>query len=221
MTMQSAAALCHPTLATPAAPAFGHIAGAAAIAAGVLGLLYAVAFVVVSRTAPVLGGLLSAIFLLLGGIASTVALLGLYQRVRAAEPGLATVGLIFAIAGAMGALVHGGYDLANVLHPPATSNLDLPSAADPRGLLTFGMAGLAILILSGLMRSSHGFSRALAYLGWVLGSLLVIVYLGRLIVLDATSPLVLLPAVVTGFAVNPVWNVWLGVSLWRGIGASQ
>jgi hypothetical protein len=36
-----------------------------------------------------------------------------------------------------------------------------------------------------------------------------------LIVLDAASPLVLLPAALTGFVANPAWYVWLGLVLLR------
>ena len=38
-------------------------------------------------------------------------------------------------------------------------------------------------------------------------------YLGRLIVFDASSPLILVPAVLNGFVVGPAWYIWLGLSL--------
>ena len=41
------------------------------------------------------------------------------------------------------------------------------------------------------------------------------IYLARLIILSATSPLVLLPAAIEGFIVNPAWYVWLGFALRR------
>jgi hypothetical protein len=37
-----------------------------------------------------------------------------------------------------------------------------------------------------------------------------------LIVLDATSPAVVVPAVLSGVVVNPAWYIWLGLELWRG-----
>ncbi len=211
------------TVLTPAqaqggltAPGFDRFAGAGAILAGAVGLLYAISFVLISRSVPALGGLLSALFLLLGGIASIAALVGLYRWAREVDDGYATLGLLLALAGALRVLVHGGYDLANALHPPAMLNADLPSPIDPRGLLTFGLAGLGALINSALIVRSGRFPRALGQLGYLLGGLLVIVYLGRLIVLDAASPLVLGPAALTGFLVNPIWYAWLGLSLWRG-----
>jgi hypothetical protein len=47
------------------------------------------------------------------------------------------------------------------------------------------------------------------------GVLLVLLYLARLIVLDPTSPLVLAPAVLTGFLVNPALYLWFGICLIR------
>jgi hypothetical protein len=102
-----------------------------------------------------------------------------------------------------------------VLNPPATANLDLPSQIDPRGMLTFGIAGLGLWVVAWLMLRGGQFPRPLGYLGYVTALLLIVVYLARLIVLDATSPLVLAPAVLAGFIANPIWYVWLGLTLWR------
>jgi hypothetical protein len=48
---------------------------------------------------------------------------------------------------ALGAAIHGGYDLANLINLPASAAAlpDLPSQVDPRGLLTFGVMGLGLL----------------------------------------------------------------------------
>jgi hypothetical protein len=51
--------------------------------------------------------------------------------------------------------------------------------------------------------------------------LLLVVYLGRLVVLTPSSPLVLLPAALTGFVVNPLWYVLLGLALRRSETATQ
>ena len=55
----------------------------------------------------------------------------------------------------------------------------------------------------------------LGYFGYVTGALLIVVYLARLLILDPTSPLVLVPALLAGFVASPIWCVWLGLSLWR------
>lgn len=54
------------------------------------------------------------------------------------------------------------------------------------------------------MRRHPGFAAGFTALTFVLGALLIGVYLGRLIVLTPSSPLVLLPAALNGFLVNPL-----------------
>jgi hypothetical protein len=189
---------------------FERFAGVCAVGAGLVGFLYSVAFVVL-RSAE-----LSALFLLLVGLLTTVALLGVYQRVKGVEQGFAQLGVVLALVGSFGAAIHGGYDLANALHPPASPNLDLPSQIDPRGLLTFGITGLGLWTLARLIASrASGLPRGLGYLGYLAGVLGVVLYLGRLIVLDAGSPLILAPALLAGFVVNPALYVWLGLALRR------
>src|SRR5581483_4981577 len=123
-----------------------------------------------------------------GGLASSAALVAIYERVRGTEPSFALWGLILGLAGTIGAAIHGGYDLANAIHPPAVANADLPSAIDPRGLLTFGVAGLSLLVFAGLIARGRALPAGLGYLGYALAALLLILYLGRLIILEATSP---------------------------------
>jgi hypothetical protein len=43
----------------------------------------------------------------------------------------------------------------------------------------------------------------------------VIVYLGRLVILVPTNPLVAIPAGLTGAIVAPVFYIWLGLELRR------
>ncbi len=199
--------------------AFERFAGLCAILAALSGLLYSVSFIIIARGAPALGGLLSALFLMAGGLLSVAALLGLYLRLRAAEAGFALLALGLGLAGSLGAAIHGGYDLANAINAPvinAASEANLPNQVDPRGLLTFGVAGLSVLIFAWLMGQGGGFNRSLGLLGYALGILLIVIYLGRLIVLQATNPLLLIPALLVGFILNPVWYLWLGLGLLRG-----
>jgi hypothetical protein len=181
--------------------------GAAALAA-VSGFVYAVAFVLLRNDG------LAALMLCAGGLLSVLALVALFWIVREVSPGLATVGMVFGVVGALGAAVHGAYDLANVLHDPGATT-DLPNSVDPRGFLTFGVAGVGVGMLSALALQTPTISRNWAWLGLLLGVLLVVIYLGRLIVLDATSPLILVPAGLTGFLVNPIWYGWLALILRR------
>ena len=202
-------------LVQPGAPAtsttYDRFAGAAGLVAGAAGVLYAIAFLV-QRSA-----LLSGLWLLIGAVASLIVLVALYRRLAMVDGEFARLALALSGIGAVGALVHGGYDLANAINPPpevAASMASLPSAIDPRGLLTFGIAGLGVLGSAWLMQRSGSFPRGLVMLGFVLAVLLVGLYLGRLIVLDATSPLIVAPALLCGFIVNPLWNIWLVVMLW-------
>lgn len=195
---------------------FDRYASLAAMAAGFVGLLYSISFVVLQN------GLLSALCLLLGGLLSLAALVGLFQHLAPVDSSSAALGLILAAVSALGAAIHGGYDLANAIHAPGELTgavANLPNPIDPRGMLTFGVAGLAVLLAGLLMRGSPRFGRGFTALTFTLGVLLIIVYLGRLVVLTASSPLVLLPAAVTGFIVNPAWYLWLGVLLRRGVAA--
>lgn len=196
--------------AVPARSAsFERFAGVCAILAGVSGFLYAVAFVVLQSD------LLSGLFLMLGGLLTTAALLAVYERLRETDASFALLALVLGVAGALGAAVHGGYDLANTVNPPP-SLPELPNPVDPRGLLTFGVAGLALFVVSWLIGRGGPFPRGLGYLGYLSAALLLALYLGRLIVFDPTNPAILVPALLNGFLVNPTFYLWLGMTLLRG-----
>ncbi|HSJ85861.1 MAG TPA: hypothetical protein VK909_01545 [Anaerolineales bacterium] len=194
---------------------FERFAGWSAILAGICGFLYSVSFIVLQNN------LLSALFLTLGGLFSTAALTGLYQRLRGTENGFALLGLLLSLGAALGSAIHGGYDLANALHPPVSLNADLPNPIDPRGLLTFGIAGLGLFFLSWLTTQEMQLPRSLGYLGMLSAVLMIILYLGRLIILQATSPAIVIPALLEGFIVNPIWYIWLGLVLMRDPNVSR
>jgi len=194
---------------------FEKFAGWTAVFAGISGFLYSVAFIVLQSN------LLSALFLMLGGLFATATLTALYQRLRATESGFALLGLLLTLSAALGSAIHGGYDLSNALHPPASPPTDLPNPIDPRGLLTFGVAGLGLFLLAWLMTQERRFPRGLGYLGIFSAILMIILYLGRLIILQATSIAIVIPALLEGFIVNPIWYIWLGLAFFRGISPSK
>lgn len=194
---------------------YRHTAYPSAWLAATIGFLYSATFVFAPRPAPALAAALTGAFLLLGGIFSASALLGLYERLAPSAGGYATWAIVFGLAGALSATLHGGYDLANAINPPSQTASDLPSAVDPRGLGTFGLAGISILAFAYLMGREASFPLNLSYLGFISGALLVVIYLARLIILSASNPFVLAVAALEGFAVNPIWYVWLGLALRR------
>lgn len=179
-----------------------------ALGAGVLGFLYAVSFVILKDAT------LSALFLMLSGLLALPVMVALYSRLKEVDENFALIALILGVVGAFGYLMHGGYDLANVINPPKLVNIDLPSQVDPRGLLAFGVTGLAILKFSWLAQKSKSFPGGFSTLGFLSGLLLLVIYLARLIVLSPTSPTLLYPVLLEGFVVNPVWYLWLGSILW-------
>ena len=193
----------------PRSAPFERFAGVCAVLAGVSGFLYAVAFVVLQDE------LSSGLFLMLAGLLTTAALLAVYERLRQTDAAFALWALLLGIAGSLGSAVHGGYDLANAINPPS-SIPDLPNPVDPRGLLTFGVAGAALFVVGWLIVRGGQFPRGLGYLAYLSAVLLVILYLGRLIVFDPTSPVILVPALLNGFLINPIFYVWLGLALLRG-----
>lgn len=197
---------------------YENFAGIAAIAAGIGGPLYSVAFVFLYlfKLAPDLGLALASLLLLIGGLLTTAALIGLYQVVRQVDAGFAMFALLIGLIGAFGAATHGAYDLANQLHPPSPDVLttsNYPSPIDPRGLATFGFAGLGLVLFAWLMSQTKTFPARLAQLGYLAGVLSILIYLARLIILTPSNPLVLAVAGVTGLIVNPAFFIWLGVRL--------
>jgi hypothetical protein len=200
-------------VATPSKP-FERFAGGCAIAVGVGTILYSVAFVVALRTTLPAAVTSAAFLLLLGGLLTTPVSVALYLRLRPAEEGFALWALLLALLGAAGSMIHGGFDLARLVGPP-TLPTEIPNAVDPRGFLTFGIAGVAVFVFAALIRRGGGLPRGLGVLGMVAGGLLVFIYLGRLIIFDPTNPVLLVAAVLGGLAVNPAWYVWLGISLRR------
>ena len=192
---------------------FERLAGYCAIGSGIGGFVYSVAFVLIARPAPALGAGLSWVLLMIGGFLAAVVMVALYERFRDVDRSLTLLALLLATIGALGSAIHGGYQVANLIHPPATSPSDLPNPLDPRGLVTFGFTGLGLLGFATLMRRSARFPSGLALLGIVTGFALIVVYLGRLIILTPSNPVVLAAAGLTGFILAPAWYLWLGLTL--------
>lgn len=200
---------------------FEKFAGTIAIVAGLSGIVYSFAFVVliVMGRGPELGGFLAAGTLMLGGILSTAVLIALYQRLRETDAMFALWALALGAAGALGSAAHGAYDLGNAFNPP-DKNLaaiaNLPSQIDPRGFATFGLAGLALLLFAWLLGRAANWPRLLVYVTYASGLLSLVLFFGRMILLNPTNPIILVAALLEGFMVNPVWYIWTGLVVRRG-----
>jgi hypothetical protein len=205
---------------------FQRFAAGCAFATAAAGLAYSIAFVVTdSLTA-------EGLFLLLGGLLALPVFVALYERLRAVDAGFALLALLLGLAASFGTTVHGGTALADGINPPTveegvTTETDpaadededvvtRPNEADPRGLATFGLAALAVLTFAWLGHRSGALPSWVAWTGIALGVLLILVYLARLIVLDADDLLVVAPAGLAGFVANPLWYVGVGMTLGRG-----
>ncbi|MDP9324990.1 MAG: hypothetical protein M3O87_00445 [Candidatus Dormibacteraeota bacterium] len=190
-------------------------AGIASVGAALSGFLYAVAFVIVARSAPATGATLAGLFLMTTALLATAVMAGLYRELRDVDSSFALWAVLLGVLAMGASAAHGGYDLANGINPPSDAVPTLPSQVDPRGLMTFGVAGLAILVFSWLIQKSPGFPNALAYVGYLSALLVEVLYLGRLVILDATNPVIVVAALAAGFVVNPLWYAWLGVHFLR------
>jgi hypothetical protein len=195
--------------------AFERFAGLCAFAAAAVGLLYSISFVVELAESSDATRYLKSLSLLAGGLLSAAVLVAVYERLRRDEPGFALLALILGVAAALGSSVHGAEDLAKVARPEDVFNTGL-SGIDPRGFLTFGVAGLAFLLVGLLVQRSRVFPERLGQLSYLAGALLVLVYLGRLSIFDPENPVLLLAAALAGFIVTPGLYAWLGVVLREG-----
>ena len=61
-------------------------------------------------------------------------------------------------------------------------------------------------------------SRGVGYLAYLSAFLLAVLYLGRLIILDPSNPVILIPALLNGFVISPVLYLLLGFALLSGRG---
>jgi hypothetical protein len=191
--------------------AFRSTASGAAYAAALGGILYGLFFVILGNQ-----GVASAL-LMLGGLLSSLVVVGLGTSLNEVNEPLARWAMLLGVVGSLLSLVHGGFDLANEINRPDSTLGGLPNPADPRGLATFGLAGLAYFLLARLMARSSRYPRSLAMAGQILGAVMIVIYLGRLIILDPANPIVRV-ALALGVIGNTVFFFGLGRHWQRGLG---
>lgn len=189
------------------------------MAAAVGGFAYSISFTTYLKTGNASAAKLATFLLFVGGIVVSAVMVGVYRRIRETEPAFALWGLALGLVAAFGSAVHGAYDLANFVKRPegAPAGLDaLPNAVDPRGLMTFAVSGLAVLVISWVIMQGRTLPQRVGQLGFATGVLLILVYLGRLIILNPKNPAVLTAAVTSGFVLSPLWFLLVGRELWAG-----
>ena len=119
--------------------------------------------------------------------------------------------LLLGLAGGLGGTLHGASNLTHLLRP-LTAGSDL----DPNGILRYGVAGLALLVVARLIQDGRVLPKELAYLAYASGAILVFIYVGRLgnfITPDHKASLI--PPFLFGFVLYPALYVWIGLEFLR------
>jgi len=186
---------------------YQRFSGVCAVLSGLLGLTYLGLFVALRDPA----ALAPALCLLAVGVLSSAVIVAVYRLVQDVDGGFALWGLALGIVGALGAAIHAAFDVSNNLNPPGAA-ITTANAVDPRGFLTFAIAGLATVILAWLILRGNVFPRAVGMLGMAAGLLLILLYAAYLVILDATNPLVLALVLLSG-VLQPVWYLGIGWQL--------
>jgi hypothetical protein len=154
--------------------------------------------------------------LIAGGVIGLPVLIAIYLRVRHVDEGFAIVALVIALAAALGSTLHGAHDIAVFAHPDqTTTGPDYPNFTDPRGFSTFALFGVGMIVLAAMTRGAR-FPKPISLVGAISGALAVIVYIGRVTVLDPKRWWVAIAAVGAGVIGLPLWNVLVGSALRAG-----
>ena len=192
-----------------------QIDGICAIIVGFLSIAYAVFYLLVSRSAPVLGMAVSWIVLAASGLFSSAVYVALHEELKEINGGFALWSVLLGVAASMATLVHGGYEA--ILMNSGTAVAQAPSQVDPGGLMTFFVTGLVVFVFSYLMVHSRVFPRGLGTLGMVNAVVLVILFIATV---SQVQTLILVSGGLTSVILGPIWWIWLGRWLLRLPGTS-
>ena len=198
---------------------YQRVAGIAAFFVGFGALVYAILFVTIvegnTETEPWFA------ILMLGAVATVPVLIALYYTLRPYDQAAALTALVLGLFGALGGVLHGGYELGLLVTPPENVAAYPGPESISKGVLRYLVAGLALLVVAWLVWASGLLPRGIAYLAALGGALLVFVYIGRLY--DFITPgdyVSLIPPLAYGFLVHPLLYGWLGLIFWRGRAAA-
>jgi hypothetical protein len=190
---------------------YNRFGGVCAILLGIGSLLYAVFFLVLGKQAGDFGKTGSWIILAFNGLLATAAYVALYERTGDADPGFTLWGLFLGFAQGSAMMANGVYQA--VFGRFATGDplaRGVPSWADPKGLGTFLLFGIASFVFARVFIATGVLPRRLGYLGVFNGVLLVILFFGN--VFDSV-PVILVAGGLTAIFVTPLWWILIGRAL--------
>jgi hypothetical protein len=192
-------------------PSLDRVAGPLARAVGVGGLLYGLLFVWIVQGAPDWVPEVWHALLVVGGLLTIPVTVALYQVVRATDEGLALTALLLGVAGALGGVAHGAWNLAAIINIAQVGRDN--ASPDPGGILRYATAGLALMLIAWLVLAAPP-GRLPVRFGWlaaISGVVLMYLYVGRLY--DFVTPankISLWAPVLYGLVLFPAFYLWLG-----------
>jgi drug/metabolite transporter (DMT)-like permease len=194
-------------------PTFRRFAGAAALLAAGVSVVYTVTFALYVHDGSDWAHWASAIALTISGLVVTPVFIALHSRLRDAEPEFSMLALVIGVFGALGATIHGAFDVANLAKPLPGSSSDLPSHIDPRGFLTFAFTGVALALFGWLAARTARLPKQLWPVGALAALMLLVVYFGRLISFDPHRSYIKYTAALAGVLVLPVFYLLVARAL--------
>ena len=194
---------------------FERLAGYCAVLAALASVVFTVAFAVVVQEGERWAQWVSWITLLAGGLVTVPVMVALYALLGHREPQVALVGVVLGVAAALGAAIHGAFELALLANPVPGARQELPSEVDPRGFMTFAVTGLALLVFGWLVLRTGGLDRPAGGVAVAGGALVVVVYLGRLTALDPKNPVTKVAALASGLVLVPGFYLLVARGLLR------
>jgi hypothetical protein len=195
---------------------FQRLAGGLAIAVAIGGLAYGILFGWIVLGAP--DGVFATweVLAMLGGLAVTGVFVGAYERFREVGRPWVLWALLLGVAAGLGQMLNASVGLAYEVGAAAPPPGAFEGTPDPVGILRFGVNGLGLLLLGWVIARAPGYPRGLGLLGQLGGALLILMYLGRLtLIIDPANRITLIPPVLYGLVVHPIFFVWLGLVLRR------
>jgi len=192
---------------------FQRFAGWSALAAAAAGLTFTVAFSVVVREGDRRAKWVSAVALAGGGLVTVPVLIALYALLREREPEFAFLGVLLGTVGALATTAHGAFDVAGLSKTVEPDLSSVPNFVDPRGFATFGLTALALLVFGVIGLRTGGLDRKVARIAVLAALLLVVLYVGRLTVLDPEANVIKATALISGLIVNPAFFLLFARSL--------